>query len=82
MGWPDVGFSKLIDIKAYIKVFICLPKEAERRDLPMYLADWVSKRALKCTDEAYLIIVMSRDRRRKEAERLKLKALLSITEAN
>jgi hypothetical protein len=65
-------FSKLLDVKANIKVFICFPKEAERREVPVALANWVSEHAIKCPDESYLLIIFSRDARRKQSERLQI----------
>lgn len=63
-------FCKLMDVKAYLKVFICFPDEATRSDLPSRLANEVSMHRIKVPEEAYLLIVFSRDRRRKQTERL------------
>lgn len=73
-NWEGIfhDFSKLVDIKANIKVFICFPKEAERHELPEYLAQWVSMCGIKHSDESYLVIIFSRDARRKESERLQI----------
>jgi hypothetical protein len=65
-------FGKLVDMKAYIKVFICFPKEAQRREMPLWFADRISEHALKYPDESYLIIVFSRDARREVSERLQI----------
>ena len=73
-AWEEIfrDFSKLVDIKAKIKVFICFPKESERGELSKHLAHWVSMGEMKHPDESYLVIVFSRDARRKESERLQI----------
>ncbi len=65
-------FSKLMDVKAYFKVFVCFAPEAIRSDLPSLPAREISKHGIKIPEEAYLLILFSRDTRRKKAERLKV----------
>jgi len=65
-------FCKLVDLKAYVKVFICSPKEAERDDAVKALTQTVSICGIKHPDESYLLIVFSRDPRRKEGERIQI----------
>jgi hypothetical protein len=73
-NWDAIfaDFSKLTDIKAKIKVFICFPKEVQRDELTDQLAHWVSISGIKHPDESYLVIIFSRNGRRKESERLKI----------
>lgn len=72
--WVD--FSKLMDIKAYRKVFICFPEEKLRENLPSELALGIWSHRLQEPYDSYLIIIFSEDRRRQEAERNQVEGYL------
>ena len=73
-NWDGIfwDFGKLTDVKAFIKVFICFQKEAERSELPVALAHFVSQNGIKLPEEAYLVIMFSRNPRRRLSERLQI----------
>jgi hypothetical protein len=73
-NWNEVfwDFGKLTDVKAFMKVFICRQKEAERSELPVALAHYVSQNGIKLPEETYLVIMFSRNTRRKVSERLQI----------
>lgn len=73
-NWGEVfwDFDKLTDVKAFMKVFICRQKEAQRSELPVALAHCISQNGIKLSEEAYLVIMFSRNARRKVSERLQI----------
>ena len=52
-----LAFSKLVDVKAYSKVFMCLPRPSLRPNLPEALAKVVSTSPMKFSNEAYLLVI-------------------------
>jgi len=65
-------FFKLMDVKACLKVFVCFPYKHVIPDLPSRLAREISRHKIKISDEAYLLIILSRDASCRQAERLKV----------
>lgn len=66
------AFSKLVDVKAYIKVFICRPPSTIIRSLPQALARRVALGSIKITTEKYLLIIFSEDKTCKPSEQLRI----------
>lgn len=66
------AFSKLFDVKAYIKVFMCRPPPTLIRGLPQALARRVALGSIKVTTEKYLLIIFSEDKTRKPNEQLRI----------
>lgn len=74
LGWKAssiyYAFSKLVDVKAYLKVFMCLPRVIVRPKLAEALSRVVSTSSIRVPVEAYLLIIFSHDQTREPSEAL------------
>lgn len=60
-----LAFSKLVDVKAYLKVYMCLPRRSLLPYLPEALARVVSTSPMKQANEAYLLVIFSDEKKDK-----------------
>ncbi len=66
------AFSKLFDVKAYIKVLMCFPSPKLSPGLPQALTRAVTLGSIKVMTETYLLIIFSEDKSFKPSEQLRI----------
>jgi len=64
-----------MDVKAYLKVFVCSPYKKVIPDLPSRLAQYISNHMIKIPEEAYLLIIIPEDVERKQAGRIEVEGV-------